>query len=220
MSDQKVVCLDPGHGGHDSGALGPNGLKESAVVLDVAKIAEHELKKMGVAVLMTRHDDRFVSLPGRVEIANEAKVDCFLSIHCNSATTPARGIETWIARKTRVSYPLAEAVQERMVDQVWDIPDRGIKRANFHVLRHTKMPAALAELDFIHTPGGQRDLSDPEIRLTYGLSLARGVADFLGLGEGLEFNDPAEQEACAALPLAQYVMEAANGLLEMAWKAR
>lgn len=220
MSDQKVACLDPGHGGHDSGALGPNGLKESAVVLDVAKVAEHELKKLGVSVVMTREADVFLPLPERVKIANEAKADCFLSIHCNSADTPARGIETWIARKTKVSFPLAEAVQERMVDQVWDIPDRGIKRANFHVLRHTKMPAALAELDFIHTPGGERDLGDAEIRLTYGLSLARGVADFLGLGEGLEFNDPAEQEACAALPLAQYVMEAANGLLEMARKAR
>lgn len=215
---KKLVCLDAGHGGLDPGAVGPGGLREKDVVLDVAAIAADELKRLGVAVLMTRATDKGMTLGDRTQLANEARADVFVSIHANSAPTPARGIETWIARRTAVSFPLAECLQDWMTDQVRDIPDRGIKRADFHVLRHTRMAAALVELDFIHTPGGEAALGDADRRVTYGIAVARGVAEFLGVEEPRPVKDPVEPRVCDAMKLADYVTEAAEGLMEMAKK--
>lgn len=212
----KTVCIDPGHGGGDPGAVGPGGTKESAIVLDVGLIVENELKRLGIAAVMTRRTDHFLTLAKRVEIANEAKAEAFVSIHCNSAARPARGVETFVARRTKVSFPLAEAVQDWMTDEVPDIPDRGIKRANFYVLRHTKMAACLAELDFIHTPAGEADLNDADRRLRYGVAIARGVAEFLGVQAPITKKDPDEPKACGAMALADYAIESAKEILDMA----
>lgn len=220
MNSSDLVCLDPGHGGVDPGALGPGGLAEKEVVLDVARLAADELKRLGVPVLMTRATDKGLALGDRVRLANEAKARVFVSIHANSATNPARGIETWIARRTAVSFPLAECLQDWMTDQVRDIPDRGIRRADFHVLRHTTMAAALVELDFIHTPGGEAALGDADRRVTYGIAVARGIAQFLGIEEPRPAKDPVEPTVCDAIALADYVTEAAQGLIEMAKKAK
>jgi N-acetylmuramoyl-L-alanine amidase len=93
----KTIVIDPGHGGKDSGAIGPNGLKEKDVVLKIAfylkKILEREL---GVRVILTRKRDIFVPLVQRPAIANSKKADLFISIHLNASPDPtARGIETY-----------------------------------------------------------------------------------------------------------------------------
>ena len=90
------IVIDPGHGGHDPGALGP-GVTESELVLDVALRLEKLLNKLpGVDVVMTRRDNEFIPLPERTAIANRESADLFLSIHANASNIPAaHGIETY-----------------------------------------------------------------------------------------------------------------------------
>jgi len=92
----KRVVLDPGHGGRDRGATGPHGIREKDVALAIAKRVAAQLRALGFAVVMTRKDDRFVSLDDRTRIANEARADLFVSIHCNaSRRRRLAGAETW-----------------------------------------------------------------------------------------------------------------------------
>ena len=81
MNPSKIICLDPGHGGQDDGALGPNGLRECDIVLAIANLLSGMLPADGLSVVMTRKADVFVSLGDRCGISNRAKADLFLSIH-------------------------------------------------------------------------------------------------------------------------------------------
>jgi N-acetylmuramoyl-L-alanine amidase len=91
------IVLDPGHGGHDNGTVGPEGLREKDLVLDVAqRLGKLIEERMGSEVIFTRSDDTFIPLERRTEIANEAKADLFLSIHANSSPLrSAAGVETY-----------------------------------------------------------------------------------------------------------------------------
>ncbi len=81
----KTIVLDPGHGGKDSGAVGKGGLKEKKITLDIALRLRDVLEQDGYKVIMTRSDDRFISLGRRAQIANEASADMFVSIHANAS---------------------------------------------------------------------------------------------------------------------------------------
>lgn len=98
----RKIVIDPGHGGADPGAVTPSGLEEKAITLDIANRVRALLKDAPVRVVMTRPDDRTVSLERRVEIANAENADLFLSIHINSMPLPERvGIETFYLGDTR-----------------------------------------------------------------------------------------------------------------------
>ncbi|MFO0687198.1 MAG: N-acetylmuramoyl-L-alanine amidase [Myxococcota bacterium] len=93
-----VVVLDAGHGGQDEGAIGPTGLREKSLVLDVTRRLARRLTAAGLRVVLTRRDDRFLSLEERTNVANDARADLFLSIHANASTSRSpRGIETYFA---------------------------------------------------------------------------------------------------------------------------
>jgi len=108
------VVLDPGHGGHDTGTVGPEGLREKDLVLDVAQRLGHLIEeKMGSEVIYTRSDDTFIPLERRTEIANEAKADLFLSIHANSSPLrSAVGVETFYLNFTTSRSALDVAARE------------------------------------------------------------------------------------------------------------
>ena len=109
---QRVV-LDPGHGGYDSGATGPSGLKEKDVTLDVAKRTSPILVRAGLEVVLTREDDRFVSLEERTARANQVGADLFVSIHCNAAENHGRrGVETYVLDTTRDEIAQRVAARE------------------------------------------------------------------------------------------------------------
>jgi N-acetylmuramoyl-L-alanine amidase len=92
----KTVVIDAGHGGKDTGAIGRRGLREKDVSLAIAERLRKRLRALGLNVVLTRDSDRFVSLDERTRIANEAKADLFVSIHCNAARgRRLSGIETW-----------------------------------------------------------------------------------------------------------------------------
>lgn len=145
----QTVCLDPGHGGHDPGAVGC-GLEEAAVNLDTALRLRDQLVAAGYSVLMTRETDVFVELVTRAEYANSNGADRFVAIHANSAGVVASGIETYCANNASAqSFDLRDRIQAEMV-ATWPLPDRGGKTANYTVLTATAMPATLSELGFIN----------------------------------------------------------------------
>ncbi len=108
------VVLDPGHGGHDDGTSGPNGLLEKDLVLDVAlRLGKLIESRMGSEVLYTRSDDTFIPLERRTAIANEQKADLFLSIHANSSPYPRiGGVESYYLNFTNAKDALAVASRE------------------------------------------------------------------------------------------------------------
>jgi N-acetylmuramoyl-L-alanine amidase len=108
------VVIDAGHGGHDDGTIGPHGVLEKDVVLDVAlRLAALVQTRLGAEVILTRSDDRFVPLHERTAIANEHKADLFLSIHANSSPSPAvGGTETFYLNFTNNTNALNVAARE------------------------------------------------------------------------------------------------------------
>ena len=108
------VVIDAGHGGHDDGTIGPHGVLEKDVVLDVAlRLAALVQSRMGAEVILTRSDDTFIPLHERTAIANEHKADLFLSIHANSSPSPSvGGIETFYLNFTNNTTALEVAARE------------------------------------------------------------------------------------------------------------
>jgi N-acetylmuramoyl-L-alanine amidase len=108
------IVIDPGHGGHDTGTVGRNGLMEKDLVLDVALNLKKSLEeRLGAQVLMTRSDDRFISLEERTTIANRHKADLFVSIHANASTSRSTsGVETYYLNFARTAADREIAARE------------------------------------------------------------------------------------------------------------
>ncbi len=108
------IVIDPGHGGHDTGTIGPNGLEEKDLVLDVGRRLGKLLQaRLGADVVYTRKDDTFIPLESRTSIANQEQADLFVSIHANSSRDPdARGVETYYLNFTSSPEALDVAARE------------------------------------------------------------------------------------------------------------
>jgi N-acetylmuramoyl-L-alanine amidase len=113
------IVIDPGHGGHDTGTIGPNGLQEKDLVLDVAKRLGRLLEaRLGAEVIYTRQDDTFIPLETRTAIANREQADLFISIHANSSRdSDARGVETYYLNFTSSPEALEVAARENAVSE-------------------------------------------------------------------------------------------------------
>lgn len=112
------IVVDAGHGGHDTGTIGPNGLLEKDLVLDVALRLGRQLERMGADVIYTRDDDTFVPLETRTAIANKNQADLFISIHANSSPdASARGLETYYLNFTSSTDALEVAARENAVSE-------------------------------------------------------------------------------------------------------
>jgi N-acetylmuramoyl-L-alanine amidase len=111
------IVVDAGHGGHDTGTIGPNGLEEKDLVLDVAlKLGKLLEDKLGAEVVYTRDDDTFIPLETRTAIANKEQADLFISIHANSSSdASARGVETYYLNFTSSPDALEVAARENAV---------------------------------------------------------------------------------------------------------
>ena len=121
------VVIDAGHGGHDTGTIGPNGLMEKDLVLDVAlRLGRLISQQLGAEVVYTRSDDIFIPLEDRTKIANEEKADLFISIHANSSPEPsATGVETYYFNLTadQSSLDLATRENATSVSSISDLND-------------------------------------------------------------------------------------------------
>ena len=112
------VALDPGHGGSDPGAIGPAGTREKDVTLAIARKVAPALAQSGVQVILTRDDDRFVSLEERTARANASGADLFISIHCNAAENHAKhGVETYVLDTARDEMAGRIAARENATSQ-------------------------------------------------------------------------------------------------------
>jgi len=111
------IVIDPGHGGHDTGTIGPNGLEEKDLVLGVAtRLGKLLESRLGAEVIYTRQDDTFIPLETRTAIANQEQADLFVSIHANSSRDPdARGVETYYLNFTSNPDALEVAARENAV---------------------------------------------------------------------------------------------------------
>ena len=165
------VFIDAGHGGKDSGAVG-NGLQEKDLNLTIALEVGRLLKAKNVNVTYARQSDVFLELSERANKANNIKADIFVSIHVNAAgNATANGVETFHYPTSSTGKKLASDIQGALVDSKVFKANRGVKSANFAVLRLTKMPAALVELGFI------TNVSDAQLLKTKKNEMAQGVVN-------------------------------------------
>ncbi|XTZ39485.1 N-acetylmuramoyl-L-alanine amidase AmiA [Salmonella enterica] len=111
---RRIVMLDPGHGGIDTGAIGPNGSKEKHVVLAIAKNVRAQLRAKGIDARLTRSSDEFIPLYDRVEIAHQHGADLFMSIHADGFTNPsAAGASVFALSNRGASSAMAKYLSER-----------------------------------------------------------------------------------------------------------
>ncbi len=174
----KKVVIDPGHGGLDTGAIGITGLLEKEVTIDVAERLKIFLENAGAVVVMTREGDRSVSNSRRVNIANDAKADVFISIHANAFSNPdSNGTETFYCSNNSsrdASRYLAQQLQRELIEALGR-RDRGVKTRSFFVIKETKMPSALVELAFLSNKEEEALLKKPEARAASAEALFKGL---------------------------------------------
>lgn len=181
------VCIDPGHGGTQPGAVGPGGTMEKYITLSVALKLRDLLEQKGIDVIMTREADKDVrtrqqpnELQARCDVANKAKADYFVSIHCNASDDPkAHGTETWFSAKDAKSIILANNIQKELVKQI-KRANRGVKLGNYYVTNYTKMPAVLVELAFVSNPEEEQLLRSDEFKRKCALGIANGILVTIG----------------------------------------
>ncbi|WP_077324892.1 N-acetylmuramoyl-L-alanine amidase [Virgibacillus siamensis] len=178
------LYLDPGHGGSDPGAQG-NGLDEKDITLDIALRIRNLLNNnyKDADVRMSRTGDSSVSLDERTNEANAWGADYFLSIHCNAFNGDAQGYEDYIHSSLSDSSKTAEYrdVMHEEVTKVNRLRDRGKKKANFHVLRESVMPAMLSENGFITNDHDAALMRDASWRQTVAQGHVNGLERAFGL---------------------------------------
>lgn len=174
----KTIVIDPGHGGSDPGAIGVTGLQEKVVNLAVTEHLVKLLKSAGANVIVTRSSDQSVSNQQRVDMANKAKADIFVSIHANAFSNPeSNGTETHYCgnnSSSSASRYLAQQLQRELVPAL-GLRDRGVKINSFFVLTRVEMPAALIELAFLTNPAEEELLKQAETRTRAAEAIFRGI---------------------------------------------
>src|SRR5213596_520137 len=202
----ETVVLDPGHGGHDKGALSRYG-SEKDFALDVARTLRPLLQAKGLRVIMTREGDYFVPLEVRAQIANAARNSIFVSIHFNATNDDpnATGFEifsftprgapstsdNWLtptalsmqagSEVDAQSMALSACIYHSLLGHIPEF-DRGIKRARFAVLRLTRVPAVLVEGGFLTERGESQLIAKKDWRVKLAQAIGAGVENYVALG--------------------------------------
>ncbi|WP_071189589.1 N-acetylmuramoyl-L-alanine amidase [Trichormus sp. NMC-1] len=173
-----LVIIDPGHGGKDSGAVGIGGIQEKNIILPISKRVAEILQQNGVQAVMTRDSDYFVSLPGRVQMAERANADVFVSIHANSAGASrpeVSGLETYHYGN---GLTLARIVHNRILQSL-NVRDRKVRKARFYVLRKSSMPSILVETGFITGREDAAKLRTSAYQNQMAEAIAQGILQYL-----------------------------------------
>lgn len=210
-AENKVVVLDPGHGGSDGGASA-NGLTEKNLTLKIAQYCKAELEAYGgVTVYMTRTSDKAVGLTERVNMAKNWGADVFVSLHINSAVASAKGVEVWYPNSNYNStvHKNGKELAKYILDELTDLGlyDRGVKYKDYQssdgsapvkypdgsladyysVIRDSKragFPGIIVEHAFItNTEDAQMLAQDSKLK-QMGIADATGIANYLGLSKG------------------------------------
>jgi N-acetylmuramoyl-L-alanine amidase len=174
-----VVVIDPGHGGRDPGAVGIGGLQEKQVIFPISQEVAAILRQQGVEVVLTRDADTTLDLAPRVQIAQRANADLFISIHANaiSMSRPeVNGLETYYysGQSSRFARTVHDIVLRAM-----GMRDRNVRQARFYVIRNTSMPAILIETGFVTGAADAPNLRDPAWRSRMAEAIAQGILTYL-----------------------------------------
>lgn len=178
-SGRIVVVLDPGHGGGDPGAIGIGGLREKDVVFPITTQVARLLEQQGVQVVMTRTDDREIDLEPRVQIAERARANLFVSIHANAISLDrpdVNGIETYYA--SEAGARLGRVIHDSMVRNT-GLNDRGLRSARFYVIRNTSMPAVLLETGFVTGSQDAAFLRSAQGQQQMAFAIAQGILQYI-----------------------------------------
>jgi N-acetylmuramoyl-L-alanine amidase len=179
-SSKVLICIDPGHGGKDTGTIGPTGLKEKDVNLDIAVKLKNKLADAGFKVILTRESDINHSFDEIANIANSNNVDLFISIHNNSHPSPdMNGTQTFYCNSSpATSNFLASFLNAKTIEQIGTC-DRGVKSADFKVLKNTKMISALIEGVFMCNPNEEAELKDDNFRDKIATGIYNGIVEYM-----------------------------------------
>lgn len=145
----KVIVLDPGHGGYDSGTRGIIYL-EKTLTLRTAFELKPLLESAGAKVILTRSSDYYLSLTQRVNISNNNKAHAFISLHYNAYSSTSSGVMTFYYNRSK-DAALSSSIQSSLAAST-QLRNMGSKYGNYHVLRENRQPAALVELGFLSNP--------------------------------------------------------------------
>ena len=191
-----LVVLDPGHGGQDSGAI-CGAIYEKDLTLDIAQRVDRLLQAQGLATLMTRVGDSYVSLQDRAAVTNRARDCIFVSIHFNEGKKVVSGVETYYAEHqtapaprlvswipffqgpaaespTLASQSLARFIQEAMIARTKE-PDRGTKAEQFFVIANVDVPAVLVEAGFLSSKEDIAKLESNDYRDQMAAAISEGI---------------------------------------------
>jgi N-acetylmuramoyl-L-alanine amidase len=175
-NERHVVMIDPGHGGRDPGAVGIGGLREKDITLSISQQVANLLAQEGVQAVLTRSVDRELELATRVQMAERADANLFVSIHANAISMSRpdiNGVETYYYDTGR---SLAQAIHSSVLQSV-DMNDRGVRQARFYVLRNTTMPSALVEVGFVTGREDAAHLRNSNFLTRMAGAIASGILD-------------------------------------------
>jgi N-acetylmuramoyl-L-alanine amidase len=182
----KIICVDPGHGGNDPGAVGPSGTREKDNTLSMALLLRDKLESNGATVILTRDTDKEVAAPeaapaeelaARVAIANDAHADIFVSIHNDSFTSHTAIGTTSFHYGDPESVKLAGLIQSGLIAEL-GTKDRGVRFASFYTLRYAAMPSVLTEVAFISNPEEEVLLASLNGRIKAAESIFQGIVKY------------------------------------------
>lgn len=178
---ERLIVIDPGHGGIDPGASSGS-LLEKDIVLDICLQLDYILKNMGIPTVMTRRDDTYVDFENRIFYANSINALLYLSVHCDSFTNlSCRGTSTlyYPSKNLRngmldeMEYALT--MQEEVVKQIQTKDRHIIERPNLLVLKHADMPSVIVELGFLSNKLDAKLFASPDFRKKAAQGLANGI---------------------------------------------
>ncbi|MEI2664534.1 SH3 domain-containing protein [Rossellomorea sp. LJF3] len=172
----KVIVIDPGHGGRDSGTTGASGTLEKLLTMKTGELLAEKLKSAGAKVKLTRKTDEYLSLPSRVSLSHYNQADAFISIHFDSI------MDSSIAGHTTYYYQnqqkeLAEDVHENLSDRL-PTSDRGVRIGDYHVIRENNRPAVLLELGFLSNPSEEANVNTQYFQDLAATAIYHGLSDY------------------------------------------
>ncbi|MFT8319933.1 MAG: N-acetylmuramoyl-L-alanine amidase [Bacillus sp. (in: firmicutes)] len=172
----KIIVIDPGHGGKDSGTIGILGTLEKNLTIRTANLLADKLKAAGSQVILTRSNDQFLSLQNRVNLSSSLHADAFISIHYDSVKDPTiKGMTSYYY--TSSQKELANELHESIIEAT-NLTDRGIRKNNYFVLRENSQPATLLELGYLSNAAEEMFVSTQQYQETVSTAIYKGLTNY------------------------------------------
>ncbi|MEH7145840.1 N-acetylmuramoyl-L-alanine amidase [Priestia megaterium] len=173
----KIIVVDAGHGGYDPGTSGNSSIEKN-LALTTAKLVASRLANSGANVFMTRSNDTFISLSGRVDVSEAKHADAFISIHYNASTSSsANGIASFYYSESK-DKELAKYIQESMAENAPSMKDMGVRFGDYYVTRENNQRAVLLELGFLSNAHDEQIVSSNAYQQQISTGIYQGIARY------------------------------------------